>query len=200
MKNFLMLLAAGLLLAGCEQTGPDQRAAEGARVEQSRAEGKGGPEGDPAGPQVHVELKDGQGKSVGMAMVTPTNNDRGVKIDLDVQGLPAGEHAVHIHEKAACDGPDFKSAGGHFNPAGKKHGLDSAEGPHAGDMKNFAVGQDGTAKTSVENDRVNMKDGDPNSVFTGGGTALVIHAKADDMKSDPAGNAGDRIACGIIKK
>jgi Cu-Zn family superoxide dismutase len=98
-----------------------------------------------------------------------------------------------------CEGPKFTSAGGHFNPDMKKHGLENPEGPHAGDMKNFTVKADGTAKTEVDDDRVTLSEG-PHSLFTGGGTALVIHAKADDMKSDPAGNAGDRIACGVIKK
>ena len=100
---------------------------------------------------------------------------------------------------AKCDPPVFESAGPHVNPDGKQHGLQNLLGPHAGDMSNFTVAANGMVKTIVVNPRVTLTTGS-NSVFAGGGTALVVHAKADDMKSDPAGNAGDRIACGLITK
>jgi Cu-Zn family superoxide dismutase len=106
---------------------------------------------------------------------------------------------VHIHATAKCEAPAFTTAGGHFNPDQKHHGLKNPEGPHAGDMPNFTVKPNGTAKVTVEDPRVTLGGGN-NSVFANGGTALMIHAKADDMMTDPSGNAGDRIACGVIAK
>ncbi|MBP7777834.1 MAG: superoxide dismutase family protein [Acidobacteria bacterium] len=145
----------------------------------------------------HIDMKDATGKSVGVAMISAAKAG-GVSIAIDFKGLPPGEHALHFHQTAKCEAP-FTSAGGHFNPEGKKHGMENPEGPHAGDMKNFTVAADGTAKATITNAHVTMGTG-ANSIYAGGGTALMIHAGPDDMKSDPAGDAGARIACGLVVK
>jgi superoxide dismutase, Cu-Zn family len=144
---------------------------------------------------VNVELKNAKGESVGTASLRGVKH--GVKIKLNLKSLPPGEHAVHIHQNAKCEPPDFKSAGGHFNPDSKKHGLENPEGHHAGDMPNFVVRPNGMAKVTILNKDINFGS-DSHSLFANGGTAVMIHAKADDMKTDPTGNAGDRIACGAV--
>jgi Cu-Zn family superoxide dismutase len=145
-----------------------------------------------------VELKNAKGESVGTATISPKGH--GVAIKLKLMNLAPGEHALHVHVNAKCEAPDFKSAGGHFNPNGKKHGLMNPEGSHNGDMMNITADAKGSCKATVKNDQVTLDEGAANSLFLNGGTAIVIHAKADDMKTDPAGNAGDRIACGVITK
>jgi len=162
------------------------------------AKAKKPPTGKPdAAKPVTVKLNDAKGKSIGTA--TLTADPGGVKITLAIKGLTAGDHAIHIHETPKCDGPDFKSAGGHFNPDHKKHGKDNPDGAHAGDIPNITVDAKGGSTATVIAPGITLEDG-PHSVFTGGGTALVIHAKPDDLKTDPAGAAGDRIACGLITK
>ena len=119
-------------------------------------------------------------------------------INLSVKGLPPGEHAFHVHAVGKCETP-FDSAGPHFNPGNKKHGMMAAEGSHAGDMPNLHVPQSGDLTVEVMNTAITLEKGKPNSVFDTDGSAIVIHAKSDDYKSDPAGDAGGRIACGVIQ-
>jgi Cu-Zn family superoxide dismutase len=139
-------------------------------------------------------LKDAKGNEVGKAELTATPS--GVLIRLDLTAVPAGEHAFHIHAVGKCEPPDFKSAGPHYNPDETKHGLMNAEGPHAGDMPNLDVPSDGKLQVEVLNPLVSLND--KASLLDQDGSALVIHAGADDYVSDPAGNAGDRIACAVV--
>jgi superoxide dismutase, Cu-Zn family len=144
-----------------------------------------------------ADIVNGQGQKIGTAKIFAAK--AGVKIELKAEKLPPGTHGFHVHEVGKCEGPDFKSAGGHFNPATKKHGKDNPEGPHAGDMLNITVGADGKVKATIEDPNVTLGPG-ANSLFHDGGSSIMIHEKEDDYKTDPSGNSGGRIACGVIEK
>jgi len=139
-------------------------------------------------------LKDASGKEVGAATFTVTPS--GVLISLDLTAVPPGEHGFHVHTTGKCEPPDFKSAGPHFNPDQTKHGFMTPEGPHAGDLPNLHVPADGKLQVEVLEPNVTLSGEAP--LLDADGSALVIHAGADDYKSDPAGNSGNRIACGVI--
>ena len=153
----------------------------------------------PAKKTVQVQLQTSQGQSAGK--VTFSSEKSGVKMRISLENVPFGEHAVHIHQNAVCDAPDFKGAGGHFNPAGKKHGFENPMGHHNGDLpKNVSVGEDHRGQATFVLTDISLDPSAPNSIFANGGTSVVVHEKADDMKTDPTGNAGNRIACGVVKE
>ena len=148
--------------------------------------------------EITVILINQDSETIGKAALTET--EKGVAISIEAEGLPPGAHGFHIHEYGICQ-PEkkFETAGAHFNPFNKEHGTLNPKGPHAGDLPNLIVQNDGTVADKIAADLVTLKKGEKNSLIENGGTALIIHADPDDYKTDPAGNAGERIACGIIK-
>ena len=148
-------------------------------------------------PQAIADLKNAKGEAVGVAEIF--EDEGGVRFFADVRGLPPGKHGIHIHAVGKCEPPEFTSAGAHFNPMGKKHGLLNPEGPHAGDLPNLDVLADGTGQVHYVRTGATLGTG-ANSLLEGNGTSVVIHANADDYSTDPTGNSGGRIACGVIKK
>jgi superoxide dismutase, Cu-Zn family len=150
-----------------------------------------------AAPTASATLRDAQGATLGTA--TLVEADGGVRVRVSVKGVAPGLHGLHLHAVGKCEGPDFKSAGPHLNPAGKEHGLDNPKGSHAGDMPNLEVAADGTGTGEFLARGASLAAG-AGSLFPEGGTSLVLHAAPDDMRSDPAGNAGARIGCGVVER
>ncbi|RAL24287.1 superoxide dismutase [Thermoflavimicrobium daqui] len=144
-----------------------------------------------------AELVNTQGKKVGTIELKQVSE--GVELRIAAEQLPPGSHGFHIHEIGKCEVPHFKSAGGHFNPTDKKHGKHSSQGAHAGDLENLVVDSQGKVTKSQVITGVTLEKGKAQSLLKDQGTALVIHEKADDYKTDPAGDSGSRIACGVIK-
>ena len=152
-----------------------------------------------ASKSAHADILSAKGTQIGTAKITSTG--KGVKIEVKVTQLTPGEHGIHIHAVGKCEVPAFTTAGGHFNPTSAHHGVHNTQDPHPhlGDLMNLVVDKKGNAKATFLANGVTLGDG-PNSLFHDGGTSLVIHAKEDDLMSDPSGNSGDRIACGVIEK
>src|SRR5215467_3998170 len=151
----------------------------------------------PSGGREHVRHRTDRKSVVGSGVFL--QQDDGVRVLLDVKNLPPGIKAVHIHEVGRCEAPSFASAGGHFNPTNAQHGFDNPRGPHAGDLPNITVDADGQGHLEYTDPLVNLRTG-PASLLEGRGTALVLHEKEDDNRTDPAGDSGVRIACGVVTR
>lgn len=125
--------------------------------------------------------------------------EKGVELSAVLNQLPSGTRAIHIHEAGKCEAPTFESAGAHFNPTHKEHGVDNPKGAHAGDLPNIEVAEDGSVQLNFVTDAFTLQSGKINSLVDANGSSIVIHEKADDYKTDPSGNSGARIACGVIQ-
>ncbi|WP_121118796.1 superoxide dismutase family protein [Croceibacterium ferulae] len=182
MRSFLPLIAAApLALMACSESAEQPAAPE---MEESSA--------GATGEQAVAALQTAEGQPAGTA--TATVSDDAIKLVLAVQNLPAGEHGVHVHMVGACDAPDFTTAGSHWNPTEQTHGLEGSGGQHAGDMPNLQVNEQGTGTLEYT-----LQGG---ATFAGlmdsDGSAFVVHANADDQRTDPSGESGGRIACGVF--
>lgn len=194
----ILLLSAGVAACGRPADSPDESVPPAPAATDS-------PTGDPEDgivPAVAeggavVELVNRNGQRVGGARLEDT--PQGVRISIRVTGLTEGEHGLHFHEAGRCDPPGFESAGGHFAPHGRQHGFENPAGPHAGDLPNLRANAQGVADTSFVAASVRLNATQPEGLLREGGTALVVHARRDDYRTDPSGDSGDRIACGVVR-
>ena len=142
--------------------------------------------------RAQATLRTAEGKEVGTAVAEEV--DGAIRVIVEARDLPEGPHGTHVHTVGKCEGPDFTSAGGHWNPTAHQHGKENPAGPHAGDMPNLSVGADGRDRTIFT-----LAGGTYAGLMDEDGAALVVHANADDYKTDPSGNSGGRIACGVFQ-
>ena len=179
MKRLLMGAAGLAALAGC-MTGEDDRAAIGEGVDVSTSS---------------AEIRDSAGRVVGSA--TATQSGDSIRVRVDGTNIPQGVHGVHLHMTGRCDAPAFTSAGDHWNPTGQRHGKDNPQGMHMGDLPNLLIGTDGRGTLEYTIPAASVMRGE-RPLIDGDGAAVVVHANADDYRTDPSGNSGGRIACGVL--
>lgn len=193
MKRFIFLTVASvLLLVGCTDNIEEPEV----NLPLIQTENQQPILADEKPQTIEVELINTDGVGVGVATIVEEVD--GVHITVDAHHLSPGVHGIHIHERGLCEPSTFESAGGHFNPTDKAHGFYHSEGPHAGDLQNLEVNEDGTVKQTFINHQVTLKPNESNSLIRKEGTTLIIHEDEDDYITQPAGNSGDRIVCGVI--
>lgn len=193
MRNiFILVVSFSFFLYGCKENKKPE-------VEMNHIDDKEAIEVDKVNSDNDtVELINRKGEKIGEA--TFVEKDNGVMITVEARNLQLGLHGIHIHEKGLCEPPDFETAGAHFNPDDKAHGFNHQNGPHAGDLPNLNVTEDGTVIFEYLNERVTLVENKAHSLRDSNGSSLIIHAKKDDYITQPAGDAGERIACGVISK
>jgi Cu-Zn family superoxide dismutase len=198
-KRGVVLLSCMLMLSACEwKTQPAIAEHDPLQHQQEHSASSTSTDklSESSGSGKRIDIVNSKGVKTGSAQFSQTPD--GVKIQVEVAGLPPGKHGIHFHEKAVCEVPDFKTAGEHLNPEGKQHGFENPLGPHAGDLPNLDIGSDGKGKAEFVSKRVTLEKDKANSLLKPGGTSLIIHEGPDDYKTDPSGNSGARIACGAI--
>lgn len=193
MRATLIVTACAMAVIGCGNK--EKAAADSTAAAESAKAAAAAAAPAPAAPGATATVMDAAGHELGS--LTLSDGTGGITVSGTLKGLAPGDHGIHIHAIGMCDAPAFTTAGGHFNPTSKMHGSENPTGPHYGDMMNITVGADSTATVQHTSKGGTLHGAD--MLMDPDGAAIVVHAKADDYKTDPTGNSGDRIACGVVK-